>query len=161
MICGHFIYSRAAVRLLNALLFVTLIISARAQEPKSSVGGGFGPAYDVAHETTLTGTIQDVVTKPAAGGMGGLHLLVNGPQGTVDAHLGAFLSKETKDSLHTGMLVQIVGAPIQLHDKEYFLARELNIDGHTVVIRSERGFLVLPRRGNAVKRTKEAKGELQ
>lgn len=159
MSCSHF-YARAAV-CLNALLLAALIIPAGAQEPKSAVGRGFGPAYDVAHETTLTGTIEDVVTKPAAGGVGGLHLMVTGPQGVVDAHLGAFLSKETKDSLRAGMPVQIVGAPMQLHDKEYFLARELNIDGHTIVIRSERGFLVVPRAGNAVKRTKVAKGEQQ
>lgn len=159
MSCSHF-YARAAV-CLNALLLAILVIPAGAQEPKSTVGHGFGPAYDIAHETTLTGTIEDVVTKPAAGGVGGLHLMIAGPQGMVDAHLGAFLSKETKDSLHAGMPVQIIGAPMQLHDKEYFLARELNVDGHTVVIRSERGFLVLPHGGNAVKKTREAKGEQQ
>ena len=159
MSCSYF-YARAAV-CLNALLLAALIIPAGAQEPKSTVGRGFGPTYDVAHETTLTGTIEDVVTKPAAGGVGGLHLMVAGPRGVVDAHLGALLSKETKDSLHAGMPVQIIGAPMQLHDKEYFLARELNVDGHTVVIRSERGFFVLPRGGNIVKRTKAAKGEQQ
>ena len=159
MSCSHFIFARAAV-CLNVLL-LAMIIPAGAQEPKSTVGRGFGPAYDVAHETTLTGTIEDVVTKPAAGGVGGLHLLVAGPQGVVDANLGAFLSKETKDSLHPGMPVQIIGAPMQLHDKEYFLARELNVDGHTVVIRTERGFFVLPRGGNTVKRTQAAKGEQQ
>ncbi len=159
MSCSHF-YARAAI-CLNALLLATLIIPAGAQEPKSTVGRGFGPAYDVAHETTLTGTIEDVVTKPQAGGVGGLHLMVVGPQGVVDVHLGDFLSKETKDSLHAGMPVQIIGAPMQLHDKEYFLARELNIDGHTVIIRSERGFFVLPRGGDVVKRTKAAKGEQQ
>jgi hypothetical protein len=159
MSCSHF-YARAAV-CLNALLLAILVIPAGAQEPRSMVGRGFGPAYDVAQETTLTGTIEDVVSKPAAGVVGGLHLMVAGTQGVVDAHLGAFLSKETKDSLHAGMSVQIIGAPMQLHDKEYFLARELNVDGHTVVIRSERGFFVLPRGGNIVKRTKAAKGEQQ
>lgn len=159
MRCSHFIFVRAAVCL--DILLLAMIIPAGAQEPKSSVGHGFGPAYDITHETTLTGTIEDVVTKPAAGGVGGLHLLVAGPQGVVDAHLGAFLSKETKDGLHAGMPVEIIGAPMQLHDKEYFLARELNVDGHKVVIRTERGFFVLPRGGNTVKRTQAAKGEQQ
>lgn len=159
MSCSDF-YARAAV-CLNALLLAILIIPAGAQEPKPTVGRGFGPAYDVVHETTLTGTIEDVVTKPAAGGVGGLHLMVAGPEGVVDTHLGAFLSKETKESLHAGMPVQIIGAPMQLDDKEYFLAREINLDGRTVVIRSKRGIFVLPRGGNAVKRTKEAKGEQQ
>ena len=159
MNCSHF-YSRAAV-CLGVFLLASLILSAGAQEPKSAIGRGFGPAYDLAHETTLTGTIQDVVSKPQSSGLGGLHLLVAGPDGVVDAHLGAFLSKETKDSLHAGMSIQVVGAPMQLADKEYFLARELSIDGHTVVIRTQRGFFVQPRGTNIVKRTKAAKGELQ
>jgi hypothetical protein len=161
MICGHSIYSRAAVCLLNGLLLGTLLIPARAQESRSKVGRGFGPAYDVARETTLTGTIEDVVTKPEAGGVGGLHLLVNGPQGIVDAHLGAFLTQETKDALHAGIPVQIIGAAMQLRDKEYFLARELNIGGRTIVIRSERGFFINPHRDHVVNRSKAAKGEQQ
>lgn len=160
MSCCQVTRARVAV-FFSTLLLAMLIIPAGAQEPKSTVGQSSGPAYDLAHETTMAGTIQDVVIKPQAGGLGGVHLLVVGQQGVVDAHLGAFLSKETKDSLHAGMSVQIVGAPVQLRDAEYLLARELSIDGHTVVIRTERGFFVQPRGSNIVKRTKATKGEQQ
>ena len=163
MSCSHFMNTRAAAGLLSVLLLVTLAIPASAQESKSSIGKGFGAPYDSARETTLTGTIQEVVTKPAAGGIGGLHLLVAGPEGVIDTQLGSFLSQETKDALQAGMPVQIIGAPIQLNDKEYFLAREINIGGRTIVIRNERGFFVIPRSGRTVKRTTAdtAKGELQ
>ncbi len=160
MSCCQVTRARAAV-FFNTLLLATLIIPAGAQEPKSAVGRGFGPAYDLAHETTMAGTVQEVLAQPQAGGLGGVHLLVAGPQGVLDAHLGAFLSKETKDSLHAGMQVQLVGAPVQLHDKAYLLVRELSIDGHAVVIRTERGFFVQPHGTNIVKKTKATKGELQ
>ncbi len=158
--CCQVTRARAAV-FLNTLLLATLIIPAGAQEPKSSIGRGFGPVYDRAHETTMAGTVQEVLAEPQAGGLRGVHLLVAGPQRMVDAHLGAFLSKETKDSLHAGMQVQLIGALIQLHDKEYLLVRELSIDGHTVVIRTQRGFFVQPRGTNIVEKTKATKGELQ
>ena len=87
-------------------------------------------------------------------------MMVNGPQGIVDAHLGPFLTNEAKDALHAGTPVQIIGAPMQLHDKEYFLAREMNIGGRTVVIRSARGFFVSPHGDHVVNR-KAAKGEQQ
>ena len=160
MSCCQVTRARAAV-FFNTLLLAAFMIPAGAQEPKSAVGRGFGPAYDLAHETTMAGTVQDVVSKPQAGGLGGVHLLVVGPQGVLDAHLGAFLSKETKDSLHAGVQVQLIGVPIQLRDKQYLLVRELSVDGHRVVIRTERGFFVQQRGSNIVKRTNATKGELQ
>ena len=47
-----------------------------AAAPESRAGQGFGPAYDLAHETTLAGTIQGVVTRPEAGSPAGMHLLI-------------------------------------------------------------------------------------
>ena len=121
---------------------------------------GFGPAYDAAHETVLHGTIKEVVTKHAIGTPAGIHLLVAGPQGVVDAHLGPFLSKETKEALQTGTSVWIAGATLSLHGKQYFLARQLNVNGHTVTIRNARGFLVHPDDGSTAKIGKTALFEL-
>jgi hypothetical protein len=142
--------------LLTALLFAVLAMPLGAQEaPESHARRGFGPAYDAAHETTLIGTVQEVVTKHVAGSPAGMHLLVAGPEGVVDVHVGPFLTQETKDALHTGTPVQIVGSMMQLHDKGFFLARELSIGGRTITIRSARGFLVYPH-ADGVVRTRAA-----
>ena len=135
-------FTRLFAGLLTALLFATLAVPLGAQ-PASETrpGPGFGPVYDAAHETTLYGTIQKVVTKHTVGSPAGMHLLVAGPQGLVDAHVGSFLSKETKEALHTGTPVQIVGAMTSLHGRNYLLARELNVGGSTVTVRSKRGLL--------------------
>ena len=128
--------------LLTALLFATLAIPLGAQPaPESRPGRGFGPAYDAAHETTLNGTIQEVITKRTVGSPAGMHLLVVGPQGVIDTHVGPFLSKQTKEALHTGTSVQIVGAMTSLHGKNYLLARLLTVGDHTVTVRSTHGLL--------------------
>jgi hypothetical protein len=132
-----------SARLLIGLLFAISSIPLGAQaRPESVAGQSFGLTYDAARETTLTGTIQEIVSKHEAGSPAGMHLLVAGPQGKVDTHVGPYLSKETIASLQTGAPVQIIGATLSLHGKTYFLARQLTVGGRTVTVRSERGFLV-------------------
>jgi hypothetical protein len=140
--------TRLIARLLTGLLLAILAIPLGAvplsaqPSPETRVGRGFGPVYDAAHETTLTGTIQEVVLRHAVGSPAGLHLLVAGPQGMVDTHLGPFLSKETKEALKAGTPVEIVGAMTSLHGKEYFLARLLTVGGRTVKVRGPHGVLL-------------------
>lgn len=128
--------------LLSGLLFATVVVPLGAQPASESrPGRGFGPVYDAAHETTLNGTIQKVVTKHTVGGPAGMHLLVAGPQGLVDAHVGSFLSKQTRASLQAGMPVRIVGANVSMRGKSYLLARQLTVGSTTVTVRNERGLL--------------------
>lgn len=98
--------------------------------------------YDKAHEVTLTGTIEEVVAKPAPGSPIGLHLLVETSSGVVDTHLGPYLAKEVKDALQTGTTVQIVGAMITAHGKDFLLARQLIFSGRLVTVRNANGFLL-------------------
>lgn len=154
---------------LVAWLFVGLICASFTRPsvaetlPEARTERGLGPQYDAAHESTLTGTIQEVVTKHEAGTPPGMHLLVAGPQGLVDAHLGPFMNKETKASLVVGAPVEIVGANATIRGKQYLLARELTAGGHTVTIRSKRGSLALvqtvgERRARIIKTKTEVKG---
>jgi hypothetical protein len=128
---------------LAGLLFASLAVPLGAQPASETlVGQGFGVVYDAAHEITLTGTVQEVVTRRMPGRPAGMHLFVAGPQGLVDAHVGPFLSREMKESLHTGTPVQIVGAIASLRGRHYMLARLLTVGGNTVTLRSDHGFLV-------------------
>ena len=128
--------------LVAGLLFAILAVPLGAQPASEThVGHGFGVIYDRAHEITLSGDVQQVVTRHIVGTPGGMHLLVTGPRGLVDAHIGPFLSKEMNEALHTGTPVQIVGAMATLNGKNYLLARELTVGGTTITVRSEHGFL--------------------
>jgi hypothetical protein len=134
---------RMIAGLLTGLIIAILAVPLSAQPvAKAQPGRGFGPAYDAAHETILKGTIQEVVTKHTVGSPAGMHLLVAGPHGVVDAHVGPFLSKETKESLRAGMPVQIVGAMSAVRGRNYLLVRTVNVAGRTVTVRGQHGALV-------------------
>jgi len=145
--------------LLAGLSFAILAVPLVAQPASETrVGHGFGVAYDAAHEITLTGTVQQVVTRHTPGSPVGMHLMVAGSQGLVDAHVGPFLSREMKEALHTGTPVQLVGAMESLRGKKYLMVRELNVGGSKVIVRSEHGFLVHSQ-GSTAKTKETAKFE--
>jgi hypothetical protein len=101
---------RIFARLLSALSFTILAIPISAQVmPEYHVGRGFGPAYDAAKDCTLVGTIEEVVAENVAGNPAGMRLLVAGLKGIVDAHVGPFLTQQTKQRLHAGATILIVG----------------------------------------------------
>lgn len=123
--------------LLFAILAVPLSASSAATPQHPVV------IYDKAHEITITGTVQQAVAKAPKGSPVGLHLMVAGPEGTVDAHLGPYMTKETREALHTGTPVQIVGAIEKTHGKSILLAREVMIGGQTITVRSKSGLLLV------------------
>ena len=141
----------------SGLSLTILAIPTRAQvTSESQVGRGFGPVYESAHENTLIGTVQELVTEHVSSSPAGMHLLVGSPNGVVDAHVGAFLSQQTKEALQAGAQVGVV---VQQQEKGLFLARELNVGSHTVTIRNRRGCLVNSRVDRIVKTDATAKTE--
>ena len=134
----------AGLPVLFAGLLLAIFATPLGAQPASEtrVGHGFGVVYDAAHEITLTGTIQGVVTRRMPGRPAGMHLMVAGPGGLVDAHVGPFLSKEMKEALHTGTPVQLVGAMASLRGRKYLMVRALNVGGTRITLRNERGSLV-------------------
>lgn len=151
------IASRVAV-----LLCIAIAVSLDAQTiPASVTSQRFSPAYDAAHEITIAGTLQQVITRHETGSPAGMHLLVAGPQGLVDAHVGPFLSEQTKSALHSGVPVQVLGAMLLLHGKDYLLARQLTVGGRTVTVRSEHGLLVRERVPGESRRERVRKSDKQ
>jgi hypothetical protein len=135
--------TRLFAGLAAGLLFAICTLQPGAQTaPGSRATRSFSVGYDTAHEVTVNGTVQEVVSKHVAGSPAGMHILVASSKSIVDAHLGPFLTKGTQEALHTGTPVEIVGAVETIHGKEYLLARQLILGGRTVTVRSEKGFLV-------------------
>lgn len=139
----HMKPTRPLAWLLLGLLSATFAVNLGAQttpdataRPRPSVG------YDKAREITVTGTVQEVVAKSSPGSPVGLHILIAGSGGIVDAHIGPYLAKDAQDALHTGLPVQIVGAMETLHGKNLLLARQLIFGGRMITVRNENGFLV-------------------
>jgi hypothetical protein len=132
--------ARAFACLAACMLFVAAA-QATASRP-ASVGKGFGFAYDPSKEVTVVGTVTELVTKPAPGSPMGMHILISSAGKVVDAHVGPFLSKENREALKPGQLVQITGVNEKAHGKTFLLARQLIFSGRQVTVRNERGALV-------------------
>jgi hypothetical protein len=138
-------FTKPRRRIAGLITFLLLISGSflRAQTSTVTAGKqGLGPEYDAAHEITVEGTIQRVVTQHMIGAPAGWHVMIAGPQGLVDAHLGPFLSDQTKSALRGGAPVQILGAMLSLNGKDFLLARQLTVGGRTVIVRSEHGLPV-------------------
>ena len=151
--------SPATIAGLMVVLLASVSISLVAQpanEAREQSAATFG--YDRAHEITLTGTIQEVISHPAAGSPVGLHVLVGGSEGLVDAHLGPYMSKETMDALHMGTPVEIVGAMEKIHGTDYLLVRVLMVGGQTITVRSPHGFLRQVQSPNPHRQNQKASG---
>jgi hypothetical protein len=118
--------------------------------------------YSPARETTVAGSVDQVVTGHTAGAPAGVHLLVNGPQGVIDASLGPYLSAEVQQSLAKGAAVQLSGVTRTIDGTDYLLTRTLTVAGHATSIRNEHGFLIHPRANNGAKtRLSASAGALQ
>jgi hypothetical protein len=142
--------TRLFAGLFAGLLFAICTLQPSAQTAAASSAvrpSSFG--YDKAHEITINGVVQEAVVKREAGSPFGLHLLLTGSKGVVDAHLGQFMTKETQESLQAGTPVQIVGAMETIHGKNYLLARQVIFSGRQITVRSENGFLLRPISANS------------
>jgi len=133
-------YTLMLLCLLSGL--ITEIPLAAQAVKTSQPGRGMFARYQFANEVVLSGTIQQVITRHKFGSPPGMHLLVTGPQGTVDAHVGSFLAKDVQAALRAGTSVKVIGAMEQLHGQQYLLARELTFNGRVINVRSSNGFLV-------------------
>lgn len=131
----------ALASLLAAMVTISLAISVNAQ-PADSEAQRTTRGYDKVHEITLNGTIQEVVREAPAGTPVGVHVMVAGPDGLVDAHLGPYLTNDTLEAMQAGTPVQIVGAMETLQGEPVLLARQVIFSGRLVTVRSVNGFLV-------------------
>ncbi|HZR57322.1 MAG TPA: hypothetical protein VFA74_10645 [Terriglobales bacterium] len=140
---SHSIKSGLFAGLLTGLLFASLTIQPSAQTaPDSRTQRPTSFGYDKAHEIAFTGTIQEVITQNTPGSPNGLRLLVAGPRGTVNAHLGSLLTKDAQEALHAGAAVQLIGAMEKAHGNDYLLVRQMIVGTRTITVRNVHGFLM-------------------
>jgi hypothetical protein len=115
------------------------------------------PRYDMTKEVTLSGTVSNVVKSPARemNLVPGSHVFVGTKAGTVDASLGFFaMQGKGALSVQPGEHVQITGVMKTVKDKEVFIARLVQANGHEYAIRNEHGFAYRPAARNAKSESK-------
>ncbi|MGB6947222.1 MAG: hypothetical protein WBE37_32785 [Bryobacteraceae bacterium] len=95
--------------------------------------------YDVSTETTITGTVQDVL-RPQHGRMMATHLTVNTTTETIEVHLGPsdFIAN-AGFSFAKGDSVRVLGSIVMMDAGEFLIAREVTKDGKTLILRDKMG----------------------
>lgn len=145
--CPHPIrrfFNWALAGVLSALLLEASAASIGAQEtPRLKATPGVVHAYDTECETRVVGTIERV-TRHVDGRPAGMHLLIRGSSGVVDAHVGPNMPQAIQKALHTGTPVTVVGAMETVNENRILLVRTLIVGDHTVSVRTGRGLLVQP-----------------
>lgn len=142
------IEKRELASLVCLVLLSTFTVALSAQ----SLSTPFGPTAlnSPAHDITVAGTIQQLITTHTSGAPLGAQLVVDGPQGSFTANLGLNLRAEVQKSLSQGAPVQISGFMKAIDGKQFLMARTLTIADKQIVIRNENGVPVHPSQRSGV-----------
>jgi hypothetical protein len=99
--------------------------------------------YDVRQEVSISGAVSSVVKTPARGTevMPGSHLIVATSAGEVDASLGKYaLAGKSPLSVKPGQQVQMLGVMRTVGERQVFVVRVVQVDGHSYALRNAHGF---------------------
>jgi len=100
--------------------------------------------YDITKEVKLSGTVSEVVKAPTRGTKtaAGSHLILETKTGPVDADFGARATKgKNAFSVTAGEQVEVTGVMKTMNNKQVFVVRLVELNGHTYRIRNEHGFV--------------------
>lgn len=143
------------------LLFVLIVGFSLASMAQTAPRVGLA-AFDATHPVTLQGTIQQLVSHPAPGTLLGEHLMVATTTGMHDVHIGPYVLKGSYGkAIHPNASVIIVGSPVNLKGKQVFLAQQLVVNGQTIPVRNQNGFLIHPPGTNSQRHAQKTFGGAQ
>ena len=134
--------------LTTLMAFSFLAAPVEAQTAATAKKNVTAQKYDVQNETTLNGTVKNVISKPTSGMLIGAHLILTSSSGTVDAALGPFAMKGRNPvSVSPGDAVSVVGVMMTIRNKHVFMTRTVQAGGQTYTLRNQNGFPLYPSNG--------------
>lgn len=120
----------------RTLSAIALTISSVAVSPAQSTL----PKYDLATETKMKGTVQELKLPDKASPKDGAHLLIKSGTDTVDVYLcpKSYLD-DMGSTLAKGDDVTLTGSKVKQDGTDLFLAREVVKGNDTLVLRDDKG----------------------
>jgi len=124
---------------IGALLIAAAVIGGAVASAYCQGTGG-GRMYNPSTETTVNGTVEQVITIARGRGLGGTHLELKTESGTLDVHLGpsAFLSSKGFQ-FAKGDQVEVTGSKVTFQGHEAIIAREVRKGGKVLTLRNAQG----------------------
>lgn len=116
---------------------IVLLVTATALWGQKSAS--LGPKYNLASETTIKGTVEDLKVVPGA--MEGIHLLLKNDAETILVHVAPekFL-KEMDSQFAKGDQLEVIGSKIKAEDgTDELLARQIVKSGNQLLLRDKKG----------------------
>ncbi|HEX7961891.1 MAG TPA: hypothetical protein VF493_18360 [Terriglobales bacterium] len=125
--------------LLLAIACAFLILQVVAQGPKPGGQNSFRN-YDPKTETTVSGTVQEVLLQSGGNRGTGTHVTLKTDDSTFDVHLGptAYLEKEGL-SLKKGDTIEVTGSKQNFNNTDVLIAREIKNSGKVFTLRDTQG----------------------
>ncbi len=115
-------------------------ISDSTQSPSRYVG--LDATKSGSPDASMAATIQSISSTHIPGAPVGALLNVWNPGGSLLISIGPYLTQEMLQSLVIGARVEVTGKMINVHGQNYLYARQLDVEGHQIVIRNNNGSLV-------------------
>jgi len=141
---------RTSIRLAMLVAGVLAAPNASAQR-----GMGMGPMhYDLATETTISGTVDAVQTMQppgrGMGGGGGIHLVFNVSTGPIAVHVGPAAYVQSKSfTFEKGDALTVTGSKVTMNGEEVVIAREIVKGDQRLTLRDAKGFPLWAGRGGS------------
>ena len=132
------------------LLPVTILAASVATVAYTQTGTSRGGAnYNPATETTVTGSVDSVENLPSPGrGGGGLHLMLAGPTGRIDVHVGpASFVASRNVTFAQGDALTVTGSKVTVDGEDAVIAREIKKGDQVLTLRDAKGFPLWSGRG--------------
>ena len=98
--------------------------------------------YQKATEVTTSGTVQSIQAESGSGLAKGSYLVLQAPPLTLTVNLAGL--PVALAPFQAGDQVQVTGSLVTINGKQVLLARQIQADGQTLVLRSLHGFGIHP-----------------
>jgi hypothetical protein len=125
-----------------SVVILQCVPPASAQSLATPQSSGALPPWNAADEITVSGAIDSVVSGHVSGTPGGFNLRVSSSRGDLYANLGPHLGEQLTKQLTSGQFLTLTGMIRTYNGDNYVLARTLNFNGRTYVIRNSHGIPV-------------------
>ncbi len=125
------------------ILAVLAIASLAVAVPLAWGQGGPGPGmrnYDPSTETTVKGTVHEVLQQTGRNGHNGTHLVLKTDAGSLTVHVGpsSYIANQGF-SFAKGDALEITGSKAKMGGQDLILAREIKKDGKVLTLRDAQG----------------------
>jgi hypothetical protein len=133
-----------AVGFLAGVASLALVFAAGDLLAQGRGSGGRGPNYNVATETTVTGTVQELKPGPQQG----THVMLKTADATLELALGpSWYQTEKKYEIAKGDQLTVIGAKTTVDGHDVLLVREIKKGSETMTFRDAKGFPMWAGRG--------------